>query len=112
MRLKVHDGTAPNGDSSLCTSCRLSTVVRGRTLDEEIVVCHALSMQARRVTFKVTSCTSYRDARLPSYLELLEVAWILQPGSRKRQAGFVRGADLRPEQLSEIAMDIHRLEDE
>ena len=43
-----------NSDSNLCHTCRLSTIVRGRSLDEEIVQCHALSMRAARVTFKVT----------------------------------------------------------
>ena len=84
MHLKVHDGTASNGDSNLCATCRLSTIVRGRTLDEEIVQCHALSMRSTRVTFKVTYCSAYSDARRPSYLQMVEHAWILQPGSKKK----------------------------
>ena len=51
MPLKVQNGTVSNSESSLCNTCRLSTIVRGRTLDEEIVQCHALlhAVAARHV---------------------------------------------------------------
>jgi hypothetical protein len=112
MHLKVHNGTVSNGETSLCATCRLSTIVRGRSLDEEIVQCHAMSTRSTRVTFKVTYCSAYSDARQPSYLQMVEHAWILQPGSKKRPAGFVRGADLRQEELSNIMVDIHSRVDE
>lgn len=108
MHLKVHNGTPSNSESSLCNTCRLSTIVRGRTLDEEIVQCHAMSMHATQITFTVTFCSAYSDARQPSYLQMVEHAWILQPGSKKRPAGFIRGADLRQEELSDIMVDIHK----
>jgi hypothetical protein len=112
MHLKVQNGTASNSESSLCNTCRLSTIVRGRTLDEEIVQCHALSMRSTRITFKVTHCSAYSDARHPSYLQMLEHAWILRPGSKKRPAGFIRGADLPKDELSEIMVDIHSRRDD
>ena len=112
MHLKVHDGTASNGDSNLCTTCRLSTIVRGRTLDEEIVQCHALSMRSTRVTFKVTYCSAYSDARRPSYLQMVEHAWILQPGSKKKPAGFIRSADLQQDELSDIMVGLHHRRDQ
>ena len=112
MHLKVHDGTASNGDGNLCATCRLSTIVRGRTLDEEIVQCHALSMRSTRVTFKVTYCSAYSDARRPSYLQMVEHAWILQPGSKKKPAGFMRSADLRQDELSDIMAGLHHRRDE
>jgi hypothetical protein len=108
MHLKVQNGTVSNSDSSLCNTCRLSTIVRGRTLDEEIVQCHALSMRSTRITFKVTHCSAYSDARHPSYMQMLEHAWILRPGSKKRPAGFIRSADLREDELSDIMVDIHK----
>jgi hypothetical protein len=109
MHVKVRDGTVPDSGSSLCTTCRLSMIVRGRSLDEEIVQCHALSMKGTsRVTFKVTSCTAYSDERRPTYLQMMEDAWILQPGSRKRAPGFVRGAELCHEDLATVIADIHR----
>ncbi len=107
MHLKVQNGTAANGDSSLCVTCRLSTIIRGRTLDEEIVQCHAMSMRSARVTFKVTFCSSYSDARQPSYMQMVQAAWILRPGSKKRPAGFIRGSDLQQEELADIMVDIH-----
>ncbi len=108
MHLKVQNGTVSNSESSLCNTCRLSTIVRGRTLDEEIVQCHALSMRSTRVTFKVTHCSAYSDARHPSYMQMLEHAWILRPGSKKRPAGFIRSADLHQDELSDIMVDIHK----
>jgi len=111
MHLRVHNGTPSNSESSLCNTCRLSTIVRGRTLDEEIVQCHAMSMRATRVTFKVTYCSAYSDARQPSYMQMMENAWILQLGSKKRPAGFIRGSDLRQEELTEIMVDIHNRRD-
>jgi hypothetical protein len=94
MLIKVYGGTRPQEQESLCDSCRHSGIVRGRTLKEEIVFCRALVMQSVRITFKVTSCSDYDDDREPSYCELVEKAWILTPGSRRRPAGFVRAADL------------------
>jgi hypothetical protein len=106
MHLKVRNGTAPNSDANLCTTCRLSTIVRGRSLDEEIVQCHALAMRGARLTFKVTYCSAYSDARQPSYVQMMEHAWILQPGSKKRPAGFIRGAELRQDELNDAMIDI------
>jgi hypothetical protein len=108
MHLKVQNGTAANSETNLCATCRLSTIVRGRSLDEEIVQCHARAMRTMRVTFKVTFCSAYSDARQPTYMQMLEDAWILQPGSKKRPAGFIRGADLKQEELSAIMVDIHQ----
>jgi hypothetical protein len=107
MHVKVHNGTVSSSGSSLCNTCRLSTIIRGRTPDEEIVQCHAMATRAGRVTFKVTSCSAYSDQRLPTYVQMLEEAWILQPGSKKRPAGFVRGSELRAEELSGFVTDMH-----
>jgi hypothetical protein len=100
MLIKIHRGTAVHEGESLCETCSHSRVIRGRRLDEEIVVCNAAYMHAVRVTFKVTSCTEYQDSREPSYHELLEKAWILRPASKRRAAGFVRTADLPPDEAS------------
>jgi hypothetical protein len=111
MRLKVHGGTVPHGGSSLCNTCSHATIIRGRSLDEEIVQCQASVMSPRGIPFKVTSCSSYIDSRLPSYMDLLRTAWIITPWSgRKRTAGFVRGADLDDRELAELAMETRRKE--
>jgi hypothetical protein len=102
MRLKIYNGTPLGSEGSLCNSCRLATIIRGRTLDEEIVQCHASAMRTVRVTFKVTSCSEYHDERMPSYFELVEQAWILQPGSKKRPAAFVRKEDLPDEDVMNL----------
>ncbi len=99
MRIKVDRGTPVHGADSLCYSCRFSRVTRGHALDEEMVICDAGQMAQTRITFKVTSCTDYSDRRVPSYGELLQKAWILQPPSRNRPAGFVRASDLREEEF-------------
>jgi hypothetical protein len=113
MHLKIQNGTVSHSDSSLCTTCRLATIVRGRTLDEEIVQCHAIGMRGTRVTFTVTYCTSYCDARLPSYAQMMEEAWILQPASKRKPAGFIRAADLPEEDISNLLVDMHkRLDDD
>jgi hypothetical protein len=99
MRFKVHDGTQSNAESSMCNTCRHSTIVRGHRLDEEIVLCRGLSMRGLRITFKVHSCSSYNDMRLPTYMEMMEDAWVLQPGTRRRPPGFVRGSELREKEI-------------
>ncbi len=99
MRFKVHNGTQSNAESSMCSTCRNSAIVRGCRLDEEIVVCRGLSMKGIRITFKVSSCSSYSDQRLPTYMELLEDAWVLQPGTKRRPPGFVRGSELRDKEI-------------
>jgi hypothetical protein len=112
MRVRVHNGTVSHGESNLCTTCRHSTIIRGRTLDEEIVQCQAVTIRATAITFKVTSCSAYSDERLPTYMQMLENAWILQPGSKKRPAGFIRGSDLRDEEMRGVMTDLGRRSDE
>jgi hypothetical protein len=106
MHIKIRNGTVQNDGSSLCETCSHSTIVRGRTLDEEMVHCDALVTRLVRVTFKVTSCSDYQDSRLPSYAQLMEQAWILQPGSKRRAAGFIRAADLKEEEFINVIGDI------
>jgi hypothetical protein len=112
MRLKVHNGTVSHGESSLCNTCRNATIIRGRTLDEEIVQCQAVAMRVTRVTFKVISCSAYSDERLPTYMQMMEEAWILQPGSKRRPPGFVRGNDLREDELANVMAGVRsRIDD-
>jgi hypothetical protein len=111
MRIKIHGGTPSDADSSLCHTCRHSRVTRGRKLDEEIVLCEASHVKTTQITFKVTSCSDYIDQNVPSYFELLQLAWILQPGSRKRPAGFVRASDLRDEDFARYMSELRRHED-
>lgn len=78
-----------------------------KRLDEEIVQCQAIAMKTMRVTFKVTFCSASNDARIPTYIQLMEEAWILQPGSKKRPAGFIRGSDLSEEEFQSVIEKLH-----
>ena len=111
MRIKIHGGTPSDADSSLCHTCRHSRVTRGRKLDEEIVLCEASHLKTTQITFKVTWCSDYMDQTVPSYYELLQAAWILEPGSRKRPAGFVRASELRDEDFARYMSDLRRHDD-
>jgi hypothetical protein len=104
MPLKIRDGSATGSDSNLCSTCRFSTITRGHAPSEEIVQCEANPMRAVRIRFKVAFCTAYFDARLPTYVQMLEEAWILQPGSKKRRPGFVRHADLGPDERARLLL--------
>jgi hypothetical protein len=106
MRLKVHGGTAC-GEGNLCTTCSHSIITRGQKLDEEIVDCRVFGLGHRRVTFRVTSCTAYHDQHLPSLVELMDEAWVLQPGSKRQRAGFVKGSELRREEMAELMADLN-----
>jgi hypothetical protein len=105
MLIKVYGGTRPQGSENLCDSCRCSRIVRGRRNDEELVFCDAMAMHTVQIRFKVTSCTDYVDAREPTYHELLEKAWVLTPGSRRRAAGFVKGSELREREIHRFMRD-------
>ena len=59
-----------------------------------------------RVTFKVTSCTSHSDMDQPTYMQLLEDAWILKPASRRRPAGFVKNSELKADEIQEIMHEL------
>ena len=67
MLIKVYDGTISNGGRSLCETCRNATITRGAKLEDEIVRCEAQPMTTPvLIRFKVTECSAYLDARLPT----------------------------------------------
>ncbi len=106
MLRKIYGGTARNDQKSLCSNCRFATIVRGQTLDEEVVHCQSVTTRGMRVIFKVTSCTSHSDMNQPTYIQLLEDAWILKPGSKKRPAGFVKHSELKAEEMQLIMKEL------
>jgi hypothetical protein len=112
MRTKIHGGTVLNGEKSLCASCRFATIVRGRTLDEEVVHCNSITTRGMRVTFKVTACTSHSDIDQPTYAQLLEDAWILRPGAKGKPAGFMRHSELQAKEMREIMKDMRRFDED
>jgi hypothetical protein len=94
MRIKIRGGTATNGESSLCLTCRFATVVKGASLREEIVECGQLSYGRNRIAFPVTVCTEYSDRRQPSLRAMEEIAWVLRSDPKKNEVGFVRRTEL------------------
>jgi hypothetical protein len=59
-----------------------------------------------RVVFKVTSCTSHSDVDQPTYMQLLEDAWILKPASKRKPAGFVKHSELKAEEMQLIMEEL------
>jgi hypothetical protein len=106
MLIKVYNGTLSHTGQSLCESCRHATITRGHRFQDEIVRCEAPPMTTTLITFKVTECSAYMDARLPTYSQLLEQAWILRPTTGRRPAGFVRSSELRDEEFRELMADL------
>jgi hypothetical protein len=93
MRVKIRGGTVMHGDTPLCQTCRYATIVKGRTVRDEIVECANVSRG--RITFAVTYCTEYSDRRQPSLREMEDTAWILRSDPKRKQIGFVPGSKLR-----------------
>jgi len=107
MLIKVYDGTVTHTARSLCETCRNGTITRGQRLEEEIVRCEAQPMSHPvLIRFKVTECSAYTDARLPTYAQLLEQAWILKPTNGRRPAGFVRSSELRDEEFRDLMAEL------
>jgi hypothetical protein len=103
MRFTVYNGTVRHDQPSLCRTCANASIVHGETPDQRIVDCRLSYRHARRIVFRVTSCTDYVDGSQPSYLELLRRAWILRPyAPRRHAAGFVHGRDLSPREVDRV----------
>ena len=102
MKITIRGGSMSH-EETLCSSCGHSTIIRGRRQDDEIIDCHIIGLGRRRITFRVTSCSAYIDARLPSVMQLMETAWVLRKATKRRPAGFIHGKDLRMEELAHMA---------
>src|SRR2546426_12577609 len=96
MRLKIRGGTVPYGEASLCVTCRHATIVKGRSLHEEIVQCDRLSSGHNLIAFPVASCSGYSDRRLPSIRDMEDIARILRPDPTRKRTGFIQARDLKP----------------
>jgi hypothetical protein len=96
MHIKVRGGTVQHGEASLCVTCRHATVVKGRSLREEIVQCGLLSSGHDHIPFPVTSCSGYSDRRHPSLRDMEDIAWILRTDPKRKQIGFIQARQLAP----------------
>ena len=91
VKIKVHGGTASDGDPSLCLNCRYASIVQGTSAKDHIIRCSKIES---RVTFRVTSCTEYLHRQHPSLWHMEDIAWVLRTDAQRKQIGFVRGKDL------------------
>jgi len=96
MQIKVRGGTVASGEPPLCATCRYATVIKRRSLREEIVECSQLADGHGRITFPVTHCTKYLHRNHPSLYEMVSIAWVLRTDASRRHIGFVRSRDLEP----------------
>lgn len=96
MHIKVRGGTVEHGGQSLCTTCKYATVVRGRSLQEEIIECSQLASGHGRIRFTVTQCTEYLHRNHPTLHEMESIAWVLRTDASRKSIGFVRSRDLKP----------------
>lgn len=71
--------------TTLCTSCRRSTVIERDSEIQNNRIIHCGSID-RNIDFVVRRCSDYIDATLPSMESLEKTAWILDPS--KRRIGF------------------------
>jgi hypothetical protein len=73
---KIHgEHTRPTNLPPLCDTCSAATIVRGTRFGDDVIRCHVLG----RVSFHVTACNSYTDARLTPIYRLEETAWRWMP---------------------------------
>jgi hypothetical protein len=94
VNISVEKGTVNHSRQSLCESCRLATVIRGARLGDEIVECAQLSYKNQRISFPVTSCSSYLDRAKPTLRDMESIAWVLKTDPRRNQVGFIHSAKL------------------
>ena len=92
MKIKVHGGTAREGEAALCLSCRYATVVSGTSARHTLIRCSRVETP---ITFKVTSCTEYLNRQHPSLYHMEDIAWVLRTDVKRGQIGFVRSKDLK-----------------
>jgi hypothetical protein len=92
MKIKVHGGTAREGEPALCLSCRYASIVSGVSTKHTLIRCSRIETP---VTFKVTSCTEYLSRSHPSLYHMEDIAWVLRTNTTRNQVGFVRSKDLK-----------------
>jgi hypothetical protein len=92
MKIKVHGGTAREGEPALCLSCRYANIVSGASANQMLIRCTRVEAPIR---FKVTSCTEFLSRQHPSLYHMEDIAWVLRTDTKRNQVGFVRSKDLK-----------------
>ena len=91
MHLKVQGGTTRGDQSSLCLSCKKSTVIKGQSMKYTRIHCNAVE---KVISFDVVECSAHVNRNHPSLGDMYEDAWVLRTDSKTRKIGFVRNKDL------------------
>ena len=101
MGFNVKGGTVKHGGPSLCESCQNATIVKGQTLDEEIVLCS--EMNYKPVRFKVTECSDYEKHNTMKLWQMVQMAWPLAT-KKGKIIGFMspEEARRRKDEIDEI----------
>jgi hypothetical protein len=92
MKIKIHGGTAREGEPALCLSCRYASIVQGTSAKHQLIRCSRIEAP---ITSKVTSCTEYLNRQHPSLYHMEDIAWVLRTNVKRNQIGFVRSKDLK-----------------
>jgi len=95
MHIKVRGGTVQHGEQSLCATCKYATVVKGRSLREEIVECSQVASGHGRIRFPVTECSEDLHRNHPSLHAMESIAWVLRTNPGRTRIGFVRARDVK-----------------
>lgn len=88
-KFKLVHGTPDFFRPSLCDSCRESQVMKGRTFNEEITLCHANGSQPFRILRPVMECSEYDDKSAPSLWQLEKIAWRIDMDNSSKPIGFL-----------------------
>jgi hypothetical protein len=98
---KVFGGTVNYSGENLCYTCSCGQHMKGSLVNEDVVLCHTRGTSPPiRITWKVTSCNDYEDARTPELWEMEKIAWKISADGKRRFVGF-----LSPKQWKEKGMD-------
>jgi hypothetical protein len=92
MKIKVHGGTARDGEPALCLSCRYASIASGASARDTLIRCSRIETP---IQFKVTSCTEYLSRNHPSLYHMEDIAWVLRTDAKRNEIGFVRSRDLK-----------------
>lgn len=82
LRIRVAGGTRSTLDSSLCDSCKHSTIIQGMRSDQRVVNC---SIVSGRISFNVERCSDYAVFGSQSLYDMKMVATIIE----KRPSGAI-----------------------
>jgi hypothetical protein len=82
---------------NLCETCERGCVVKGQTLNQEMIRCGYLDSL---MPFRVAECSRFKNRTEKDIYELTQIAWLID--NKKGNIGFVKPKDLTREQKDEL----------